>query len=121
MANGHDLNMSTSFGAFAFANATADHDAFLFAKAREAGSIIMAKKNLGELNGFKDQLIVTGLSALGRETVSPYNGKIGTSEHQPGLMRAWLTYHKHSCGSSGSLAVTVAAGFSPLAFGSETQ
>ena len=114
MANGHDLNMSTSLGAYAFANATADHDAFFFAKAREAGLIIMTKKNLGELNGFKDQPIVTGLSALGGETVSPYDGKIGTSEHQPGLMRAWLTYHKHPWGSSGSSAVAVAAGFSPL-------
>ena len=38
-----------------------------------------------------------------------------------GLMRAWLVYHKHPCGSSGGSLVAVAAGSSPLAFGSETQ
>ena len=84
---------------------------FCSLKYEKAGLIILAKKDLGELNDFKDQPIVAGFSALGRETVSPYDGKIGTSEHQPGLMRAWLTYHKHSCGSSGSSAVAVAAGF----------
>lgn len=76
MATGPDLNMSTSFGAYAFENATADHDAFLVTKAREAGMIIMGKTNLGELNGFKDQTISPGWSALGGETLSPYDGKV---------------------------------------------
>lgn len=76
MATGPDLNMSTSFGAYAFENATADHDAFLVAKAREAGMIIMGKTNLGELNGFKDQTTSPAWSALGGETISPYDGKV---------------------------------------------
>ncbi|CAF9935087.1 hypothetical protein IMSHALPRED_010096 [Imshaugia aleurites] len=78
MATGPDLNMSTSFGAYAFENATTDHDAFLVAKAREAGMIIMGKTNLGEFNGFKDQTISPAWSALGGETISPYDNKVRT-------------------------------------------
>ena len=80
MTTGPDLNMSTSFGAYPFGNATADHNTSLFAKIREAGLIIMGKTNLGELNVFKDQAISLGRSALGGETVSPYDDKLGTFE-----------------------------------------
>ena len=76
MMTGSDLNMSTSFGAYAFQNATSDHDAFIVAKARKAGMIIMGKTNLAELNGFKDPYISPGWSALGGETISPYDGKV---------------------------------------------
>lgn len=76
MATGPDLNMSTSFGAYAFQNATSDHDAFIVAKTREAGMIIMGKTNLGELNGLKDPNNSPGWSALGGETISPYDGKV---------------------------------------------
>ena len=76
MATGPDLKMSTSFGAYAFQNATSDHDAFIVAKAQEAGMIIMGKTNLGELNGFKDPNNSPGWSALGGETISPYDGKV---------------------------------------------
>lgn len=76
MATGPDLNMTTSFGAYAFENATADRDAFFVAKAQEAGMIIMGKANLGELKGFRDQTISPGWSSLGGETISPYDGKV---------------------------------------------
>ena len=65
MATGPDLNVSTSFEAHAFGNAIADHDAFLVAKVREAGFIVMNKKNPGVLDGFKDQLFSPGWSAPG--------------------------------------------------------
>lgn len=55
-----DLNMSTSSEANAFGNAIADHDAFFFAKVREAGLIIMRKIKLCELSAFKDQTISPG-------------------------------------------------------------
>ena len=38
-----------------------------------------------------------------------------------GLIRAWLSDYKLPCGSSGGLAVAVAADFLPLAFSSATQ
>ena len=85
MATGPDLNMATSSGAYAFGNPTADHDAFLVAKAREAGLIIIGKTNLGELNGFKDQTISPAWSALGGETASPYDGEVGTSRTDESL------------------------------------
>lgn len=75
-ATGPDLNMTTSFGSYAFENATAVQDAFSVTKAQEAGMIIMGKANLGELNGFKDQTISPGWSMLGGETISPYDGKV---------------------------------------------
>ena len=76
MATGPDMKMSTSFGAYAFQNATSDYDAFIVAKARKAGMIIMGKTNLAELNGFKDPSNSPGWSALGGETISPYDGKV---------------------------------------------
>lgn len=76
MATGPDLNMTTSFGAYAFENATAGQDAFLVAKAQEVGMIIIGKANLGELNGFKDQAISPGWSVLGGETIPPYDAQV---------------------------------------------
>lgn len=46
MATDPSLGMKTTFGAYAFQNASASHDAFLVAKAREAGLIILGKTNL---------------------------------------------------------------------------
>ena len=110
MATGPDLNMATSSGAYAFGNATADHDAFRFAKAREAGLIIMGKTNLGELNGFKDQTISPAWSALGGETASPYDSKVATSRTDESLVdllqaSLWLIW-KLSCRSGGWLLTT---------------
>ncbi len=59
-----------------FVNATADHGLFLVAKLQEAGMIITGETNLGELNGFKDQTISPEWSALGGETISPYDGRV---------------------------------------------
>ena len=82
MATGPDLNMSTSVEDYAFGDAVADHDAFLVAK---ADLVVMGKTNLGALDGFKDQTISLGWSALGRETVSPYDGKVCTSRTEESL------------------------------------
>ena len=76
MATGPNLNPTTSFGVYAFENTPAGQDAFLITRAYEAGMIIKGKANLGEMNGFKDQTIRPGWSALGGETVSPYDGKV---------------------------------------------
>ncbi|KAJ6079729.1 amidase family protein [Penicillium canescens] len=102
MATDQSLGMSTSSGAFALQNATASQDAHIVAKARQAGMIILGKSNLAELNGFKDNSLSPGWSALGGETLSPYD-------------------LKHPCGSSAGSVAAVAAGFAPLALGTETQ
>ena len=117
MATDPDLNMSTSFGACAFGNAKADHDVFMVARAREASSINMGKKNPGGLIGFKNKPSAPD-GRRQEEKPGPY--MMARLVHR-GLMKAWPTYHKHPCGSSGGSAVAVVAGFSPLAFGRETQ
>ena len=80
MATGPDFNMATSFGAYVVGNLFGR-----YSKSREAGMIIMGNRNLGELNGFKDQPINPGWSALAGETVPPYDGKVGTSRTDESL------------------------------------
>lgn len=47
MATEARLGMPTSAGAYALQNASASSDAFLIAKARQAGLILLGKANLG--------------------------------------------------------------------------
>lgn len=86
MATDKSLGMKTTSGAYALQNATANHDAFIVEKAREAGMVVIGKANLGvcvrgsstlltlvcspfrqELNGFKyagpDTDIMVGIVA----------------------------------------------------------
>ncbi|CAH0021083.1 unnamed protein product [Clonostachys rhizophaga] len=102
MATDESLGMKTTSGAYALRNATARRDAFIVKKAREAGLVVIGKANLGELNGFKDNNLSPGWSQLGGETLSPYD-------------------LEHPCGSSAGPVAAVAAGFAPLALGTETQ
>ncbi|KAG4436858.1 hypothetical protein IFR05_007664 [Cadophora sp. M221] len=100
MATKAKSGMPTSAGAYALQNLSATSDAFLIAKARKAGQLLMGKANLGEFGGFKDN-VSPSWSSLGGETLSPYDCQ-------------------HSCGSSGFPVVAVAAGFTPVALGTET-
>ena len=102
MATEAGLGMKTTFGASAFHNASANEDVFIVQNLREAGMIVLGKANLDELNGFKGDYSPTGWSTVGGQTLSPYDGE-------------------YPCGSSGGSAVAVAAGFAPLALGTETQ
>ncbi|KAH8593089.1 amidase signature domain-containing protein [Bisporella sp. PMI_857] len=102
MATNSSFGLTTTFGAYAFQNATIPYDAFIVKKMCEAGLIILGKTNLAELGGFKYGSLSPGWSALGGETISPYDNK------QP-------------CGSSSGSAVAVASGFAPLALGTEAS
>jgi Asp-tRNA(Asn)/Glu-tRNA(Gln) amidotransferase A subunit family amidase len=46
MATDKSLGMRTTSGAYALKNATANYDAFIVEKAREAGMIVIGKANL---------------------------------------------------------------------------
>ncbi len=46
MATNRSLGMKTTSGAYALHNATANYDAFIVQKAREAGMIVIGKANL---------------------------------------------------------------------------
>jgi len=90
-------DVTTTGGARAFAGTAPPADAFVIARLRAAGVIILAKTNLDEF-----AFGATGTSSLGGQTLNPYN-----LEKIPG-------------GSSAGSAVGVAALFGWAALGTET-
>lgn len=92
-------DMPTTGGSLIFKDNAPEHDAFVVKKLRDAGAIIFAKVNM---SGFMGTRLGTGDSAVGGQTLNPYN-----LLHHPG-------------GSSGGTAVAVAAWFAPAGLGTET-
>jgi len=95
--------MLTTAGSLALTTSTAAGDATVTARLREAGAIILGKCNLSEWANFRSNRSVSGWSARGGQTLNPYR----------------LTHNP--CGSSSGSAVAVAAGFAPVALGTETD
>ncbi len=94
--------LHTTAGAYALRQWQPRRDAFLVARLREAGAIILGKTNLSEWANYTDVCLPNGYSAVGGQTHSPY-GPFDPS------------------GSSTGSAVAVAANLAPLSVGSETQ
>lgn len=92
-------DMATTGGSLIFVGNKPAHDAFTVQKLRDAGAIIFAKVNM---SGFMGTRIGTGDSAVGGQTLNPYN-----LAHHPG-------------GSSGGTAVALAAWFATAGLGTET-
>ncbi len=78
-------------------------DAFLVARLREAGAVIIGKANLSEWANFRSTHSTSGWSTVGGQAVNPRG---------PG---------RNPSGSSSGSAVAVAAGLAPLAVGTETD
>ncbi|POD73854.1 amidase [Pseudomonas syringae group genomosp. 3] len=95
--------MQTTAGALAMAGAPAQYDAFVVQRLREAGAIIIGKANLSEWSNFRGSNVPNGWSGRGGQTLPPYN------------------LSETPRGSSTGSAVGLAAGFSPLALGTETN
>lgn len=96
--------MHTTAGSLALLDApTPAQDAFLAARLREAGAILLAKTNLSEWANFRSSSSSSGWSARGGQTRNPYD-----------LSRT-------ACGSSSGSAVAVAADMTVLAVGTETD
>lgn len=93
------FDMATTGGSMIFVDNKPAHDAFTVQKLREAGAIIFAKVNM---SGFMGTRVGTGDSAVGGQTLNPYN-----LAHHPG-------------GSSGGTAVSLAAWFATAGLGTET-
>lgn len=91
----------TSAGAFGLVGSAAPKDAFIVERLREQGAVILGKTNLTELAGFRGG--PDGSSGRGGQTRNP---------HQAGAEVG---------GSSSGSAAAVAAGFAPLAVGTETN
>ncbi|GFP59182.1 putative amidase C869.01 [Trichoderma asperellum] len=107
-----DLGMSTTLGSWAFVGAKAAKNSAIAQILIDAGLIILGKGNMTEFAGMKMTTIMSGWSSHGGQTLSPYVGKIEENET--------LIGHSAPGGSSTGSAVAVAAGFSPLAMGTET-
>ena len=95
--------MPTTAGSLALLGAPADQDATVAAKLRAAGAVILGKANLSEWANFRSTHSSSGWSARGGLTRNPY------------------VLDRSACGSSAGSAAAVAAGFTTVAIGTETN
>jgi len=94
--------MHTSAGSIALANSRAAADAFVAAKLREAGAVLLGKTNMTEWANFMSSGMPSGYSSRGGQTVNPYGPfEVG--------------------GSSSGSGAAIAAGFAVAAIGTETS
>jgi len=95
--------MHTSAGSLALKDSVAPEDAFLAARLRVAGAVLLGKANMTELANFMTTAMPAGYSSRGGQVINPYG-----AQHSPG-------------GSSSGSAVAVAAGLCAVAVGTETS
>ncbi|WP_391117021.1 amidase family protein [Psychrobacillus sp. L3] len=97
-------SMHTSAGTIALENHISAHDAFLVERLRKAGAVILGKANMTELaNGMSSEMLA-GYSARGGQVKNPYGDE-----------------NLFVGGSSSGSAVAVAANFTVLSVGTETD
>lgn len=95
--------MLTTAGSLALAAAPAAQDATIVQKLRKAGAIILGKTNLSEWANFRSTHATSGWSGRGGLTRNPY------------------VLDRNACGSSSGSGAAVAAGFTTVAIGTETD
>lgn len=95
--------LPTTVGSLALAEHVPGQDAFLTARLREAGAVVLGKANLSEWANFRSTASTSGWSAVGGQARNPH------------------VLDRSPCGSSSGSAVAVAAGLAPLAVGTETD
>lgn len=95
--------MPTTGGSLALAERRAGADAFIVARLREAGAVILGKTNLSEWANFRDADSTSGWSSAGGQTRNPH------------------VLDRNACGSSSGSGAAVAARLAPLAVGTETD
>jgi amidase len=93
--NYNTVDMPTTGGSLMLEGSVPNSDAYMVRRLRAAGAIILAKMNLGEFAS-------GGFSSLGGQSHNPHD----------------LT--RTPAGSSGGTGVGIAAGYSPLGFGTDT-
>jgi amidase len=96
-------DLPTTAGSLALAGNAPGRDAPLAARLREAGAIIIGKANLSEWANIRSSESISGWSAVGGQTLNPYDPA------------------RTPCGSSSGSAVAVAIGLAPVAIGTETD
>lgn len=93
----------TTAGSLALARSKPARDAFLVARLRAAGAVVIGKANLSEWANFRGNNSSSGWSAVGGQTNNPY-----VLDHNP-------------CGSSSGSGVAVSANLATVAIGTETD
>ncbi|MBP6005076.1 MAG: amidase [Pyrinomonadaceae bacterium] len=96
--------MKTTAGSLALADApTPKQDAFIVARLREAGAVLIGKTNLSEWANFRDNSSISGWSGRGGQTRNPY------------------ILDRNACGSSSGSGAAIAANLAAIAIGTETD
>jgi amidase len=95
--------MATTAGSMALHGSRAGSDAFVVARLRKAGMVVLGKTNLSEWANYRSARSSSGWSSRGGQTRNPY-----ALNRTPG-------------GSSSGSGVAVACGFAPFAIGTETD
>ncbi|MBA2941753.1 amidase [Paenibacillus sp. CGMCC 1.16610] len=96
--------MHTSAGSMALAQSFAAEDAFIAAKLRESGAVLLGKVNMTEWANFMSGPMPSGYSSRGGQVLNPYG---------PGRFEVG--------GSSSGSGAATAAGFAAAAIGTETS
>jgi len=95
--------METTAGSLALVGARPLQDAFIAARLREAGAVILGKTNLSEWANFRSTHSVSGWSGRG------------------GLCRSPYALDRNPCGSSSGTGAAIAASFATVGIGTETD
>ncbi|WP_284877600.1 amidase [Brevundimonas sp. MEB006b] len=96
-------DMPTTAGSLALANNAPGRDAPLVTRLRAAGAVIVGKTNLSEWANIRSSDSISGWSAVGGQTLNPYDPA------------------RTPCGSSSGSGAAMALGLTPVAIGTETD
>ena len=95
--------MVNSAGSLALAEHRPKQDAFIAARLREAGAVILGKTNLSEWANFRSTRSTSGWSSRGGQTKNPY------------------VLDRNPCGSSSGTGTAIAASLAAIGVGTETD
>jgi amidase len=95
--------MVNSAGSLALADNRPAADAFIAARLREAGAVILGKTNLSEWANFRSTRSTSGWSSRGGQTKNPY------------------VLDRNPCGSSSGTGTAIAASLAAIGVGTETD
>jgi amidase len=95
--------MSSTAGSLALEGSIAAHDAFIVARLRAAGAVILGKTNMSEWANFRSTHSTSGWSSRGGQVLNPY------------------ALDRNPCGSSSGTGAAIAANLAAVGIGTETD